>query len=197
MCVHTLYSRLKSSLSDKFFSFFFRCVDAVVGWAERVIRMGGELYHGEIGDVYEMFAVVVALIYREALFDRADIIVLCAAYLGLKRSVAEVAHNHAVFAVGLELRAGLKTCDIIEARSGLYGRKNTRLFEQAGAEIIMDGLRHIGRVSLKPTRQRPLSRRSRKPYIAANRDTFRRISPDTESVSSCRGNLATSRIRAA
>ena len=39
--------------------------------------------------------------------------------------------------------------------------------------------------------------KSRKPYIAANRDTFRRISPDTESVSSCRGNLATSRIRAA
>lgn len=28
--------------------------------------MGGELYHGEIGDVHEVLEVVVALIYREA-----------------------------------------------------------------------------------------------------------------------------------
>ena len=59
-------------------------MEAVVGWAKRIIRMGGELYHGEIGDVYEMSAVVVALIYREALFNRADVIVLCAPYLGLE-----------------------------------------------------------------------------------------------------------------
>ena len=59
-------------------------MNAVIGWVEWIIRMGGELYHGEIGDVYEMFAVVVALIYREALFNRADVIVLCAPYLGLK-----------------------------------------------------------------------------------------------------------------
>lgn len=71
-------------------------MDTVVGWAEWIIRVCGELYHGEICNIHEMFAVVVALIYREALFDRADVIVLCAAYLGLKRSVAEVAHNHAV-----------------------------------------------------------------------------------------------------
>ena len=172
-------------------------MNAVIGWVEWIIRMGGKLYHCQIGDIYEMLAVVVALIYRETFLDLTYIVVLCLADLRLEAAIAKVAHQHAVFAVGLELRAGLKTCDIIEARSGLYGRKNTRLFEQAGAEIIMDGLRHIGRVSLKPTRQRPLSRRSRKPYIAANRDTFRRISPDTESVSSCRGNLATSRIRAA
>ena len=55
--------------------------------------MGGELYHGEVGDVHEVLAVVVALIYRKAFFNRADIIVLCAAYLGLKGAVAKVAHD--------------------------------------------------------------------------------------------------------
>lgn len=109
--------------------------------------MGGELYHGEIGDVYEMFAVVVALIYREALFDRADIIVLCAAYLGLKRSVAEVAHNHAVFAVLLEARAGLHARDHGEARCGLCGLKNARLLKQAGAEVIVDSFHQNGQLS--------------------------------------------------
>lgn len=68
-------------------------MDAVVGWAEGVLRMGGELYHGEVGDVHEVLAVVVALIYRKAFFNRADIIVLCAAYLGLKGAVAKVAHD--------------------------------------------------------------------------------------------------------
>ena len=78
-------------------------MNAVIGWVEWIIRMGGELSHGEICNIHEMFAVMVALIYREALFDIADVIVLCAAYLGLKRSVAEVAHNHAVFAVFLDI----------------------------------------------------------------------------------------------
>lgn len=40
-------------------SFFSRCVEAVVGWAKRIIRMGGELYHGEVCDVHEMFAISV------------------------------------------------------------------------------------------------------------------------------------------
>lgn len=109
------------------------CMNAIVCGFEWIIRVCGKLYHCKICDVYEMFAVVVALIYREALFDRADIIVLCAAYLGLKRSVAEVAHNHAVFAVFLEDRTGLHARDHVEARSGFCGLKNARLLKQAGA----------------------------------------------------------------
>lgn len=112
-------------------------MNAVIGWVEWIIRMGGELYHGEIGDVYEMFAVVVALIYREALFNRADVIVLCAPYLGLEGTVAEVAHNHAVFAVLLEARARLHARDSVYIRSGLRGLKNARLLKQAGAEVIV------------------------------------------------------------
>lgn len=59
---------------------------------ERAVRMGGELYHGE-DDVHEVFAVVVALIYREAFFNRTYVIVLCAADLGLETAVAKVAHD--------------------------------------------------------------------------------------------------------
>lgn len=126
-------------------------MDTVVGWAEWIIRVCGELYHCKICDVYEMFAVVVALIYREALFDRADIIVLCAAYLGLKRSVAEVAHNHAVFAVFLEDRTGLHARDHVEAWSGLYGFKNARLLKQAGSKVVVDGFHkpRIIKISIK------------------------------------------------
>ena len=109
--------------------------------------MGGELYHGEIGDVYEMFAVVVALIYREALFNRADVIVLCAPYLGLEGTVAEVAHNHAVFAVLLEARARLHARDSVDIRSGLRGLKNARLLKQAGAEVIVDSFHQNGQLS--------------------------------------------------
>ena len=109
------------------------CMNAIVCGFEWIIRVCGELYHCKICDVYEMFAVVVALIYREALFDRADIIVLCAAYLGLKRSVAEVAHNHAVFTILLEAWAGLHACNHVEARSGFCGLKYARLLKQAGA----------------------------------------------------------------
>ena len=109
--------------------------------------MGGELYHGEIGDVYEMFAVVVALIYREALFNRADVIVLCAPYLGLEGTVAEVAHNHAVFAVLLEARARLHAGDFVEARRGFCGFKNARLLKQAGAEVIVDSFHQNGQLS--------------------------------------------------
>ena len=73
---------------------FLRGADAVIGWVEMIVRMGGELYHGEIGDVHEVFAVVVALIYRERRFlNRTYVIVLCAAYLGLKGTVAKVAHD--------------------------------------------------------------------------------------------------------
>lgn len=107
-------------------------MEAVVGWVERVLRMGGELYHSEIGDVHEMFAVAVALIYREAFFNRTYVIVLCAAYLGLKGTVAEVAHDEAVPAVFLEARAGLDAGDFVEARRGLNWLKNARLLKQAG-----------------------------------------------------------------
>lgn len=109
--------------------------------------MGGELYHGEVCNIYEMFAVVVALIYREALFNRADVIVLCAPYLGLEGTVAEVAHNHAVFAVLLEARAGLDSGDFIEARRRLCGFKNARLLKQTGSEVIVDGLHQNGQLS--------------------------------------------------
>lgn len=119
-------------------SFFSRGVDAVVGRAEWIVRVGDELYHCKICDVYEMFAVVIALIYREALFDRADIIVLCAAYLRLEGAVAEVAHNHTVFTILLEAWAGLHACNHVEAWSGLYGFKNARLLKQASAEVIME-----------------------------------------------------------
>ena len=85
--------------------------------------MGGELYHGEIGDVYEMFAVVVALIYREALFNRADVIVLCAPYLGLEGTVAEVAHNHAVLAVLLEARQDCMRAISSRLGAGFAGSK--------------------------------------------------------------------------
>lgn len=122
-------------------------MNAVIGWVEWIIRMGGELYHGEIGDVYEMFAVVVALIYREALFNRADVIVLCAPYLGLEGAVAEVAHNHAVFAVLLEARARLHAGDFVDIRSGLRGLKNARLLKQAGAEVIVDSFHQNGQLS--------------------------------------------------
>lgn len=37
-------------------------MDAVVGWAEWIIRVCGELYHGEICNIHEMFAVAIALI---------------------------------------------------------------------------------------------------------------------------------------
>ena len=83
MRTHALQPIEVKSLWTIFF-IFFRRMNAVIGWVEWIIRMGGELYHGEIGDVYEMFAVVVALIYREALFNRADVIVLRAPYLGLE-----------------------------------------------------------------------------------------------------------------
>lgn len=83
MRTHALQPIEVKSLWTIFF-IFFRRMNAVIGWVEWIIRMGSELYHGEIGDVYEMFAVVVALIYREALFNRADVIVLCAPYLGLE-----------------------------------------------------------------------------------------------------------------
>ena len=128
------------------FFIFFRRMNAVIGWVEWIIRMGGELYHGEIGDVYEMFAVVVALIYREALFNRTDVIVLCAPYLGLEGTVAEVAHNHAVFAVLLEARARLHAGDFVEARRGFCGFKNARLLKQTGSEVIVDGLHQNGQL---------------------------------------------------
>lgn len=44
--------------------FFSRGMDAVVGSAERVLRICRKLNHNEIGDVCEMFAVMAALIYR-------------------------------------------------------------------------------------------------------------------------------------
>ena len=44
-------------------------MDAVIGGAEWIIRVGGKLYHCQIGDIYEMLAVVVALIYRETFLD--------------------------------------------------------------------------------------------------------------------------------
>ena len=118
--------------------------------------MGGELYHGEVCNIYEMFAVVVALIYREALFNRADVIVLCAPYLGLEGTVAEVAHNHAVFAVLLEARAGLDSGDFIEARRRLCGFKNARLLKQTGSEVIVDGLHKPKTIKIK-TKARQLS----------------------------------------
>lgn len=61
-----------------------------------------------------------SLLYnREALFDRADVIVLCAAYLGLEGTVAEGVNNHAVFAVFLEDRTGLHARYlVISARFG-------------------------------------------------------------------------------
>lgn len=126
-------------------------MNAVIGWVEWIIRMGGELYHGEIGDVYEMFAVVVALIYREALFNRADVIVLCAPYLGLEGTVAEVAHNHTVFAVLLEARARLHARDSVDIRSGFRGLKNARLLKQAGAEVVVDSFHkpRIIKISIK------------------------------------------------
>ncbi len=95
--------------------------------------MGGELYHGKIGDVHEVFAVVVALIYREAFFNRTYVIVLCAADLRLETAVAKIPHNHAVFAVFLEARTGLDAGDFVEARRGLNWLKNARLLKQAGA----------------------------------------------------------------
>lgn len=122
-------------------------MNAIVCGFEWIIRVCGELYHGEICNIHEMFAVVIALIYSEALFDRADIVVLCAAYLGLKRAVAEVAHNHAVFAVFLEARARLHARDRVEARSGLRRLKNARLLKQAGAEVIVDSFHQNGQLS--------------------------------------------------
>ncbi len=44
-------------------------MNAVVGGSERIVRMGGKLYHGEIRYVHEMFAVMVILIRKEAVFD--------------------------------------------------------------------------------------------------------------------------------
>ena len=44
------------------FSLFFHSMDTVVGWAEWIIRVCGELYHGEICNIHEMFAVAIALI---------------------------------------------------------------------------------------------------------------------------------------
>ena len=41
---------------------FSRGMDTVVGWAEWIIRVCGELYHGEICNIHEMFAVAIALI---------------------------------------------------------------------------------------------------------------------------------------
>ena len=43
-------------------SFFSSGMDTVVGWAEWIIRVCGELYHGEICNIHEMFAVAIALI---------------------------------------------------------------------------------------------------------------------------------------
>ena len=55
----------------------------------------------------------------KALFDRADVIVLCAAYWGLEGTVAEGVNNHAVFAVFLEDRTGLHARYlVISARFG-------------------------------------------------------------------------------
>lgn len=48
---------------------FSRGMNAVVGGSERIVRMGGKLYHGEIRYVHEMFAVMVILIRKEAVFD--------------------------------------------------------------------------------------------------------------------------------
>lgn len=42
---------------------FSRGVSAVIEWAKGIIRMGGEVYHGEICNIHEMFTVVVALMY--------------------------------------------------------------------------------------------------------------------------------------
>ena len=68
MRTHALQPFEVKSLWTIFFTFF-RGMNAVIGWVEWIIRMGGKLYHCQIGDIYEMLAVVVALIYRETFFD--------------------------------------------------------------------------------------------------------------------------------
>ena len=114
-------------------------MDTVIGGAEWIIRVGSKFNHCQICDIYKMLAIVIALIYREAFFDGAYIVVLCLADLASERTVAKVAHQHSIFAVCLKLRTRLKPLDFFEGRSGLYGRKNARLFEQSGAEVVMDG----------------------------------------------------------
>lgn len=47
---------------------FSRGADVVVKSAERILRICRKLNHNETGDVCEMFAVMVALIYRGGVF---------------------------------------------------------------------------------------------------------------------------------
>ena len=44
-------------------------MDAVIGGAEWIVWVSGEFNHCQIGDIYKVLAIVVALIYREAFFD--------------------------------------------------------------------------------------------------------------------------------
>ena len=129
-------------------------VFGVVGRSEWIIWVGGELYHCQICNVDEVLAVVVSIIEREAFGDRADVVVLRFADLRLKRTVAEVAHNHPILAVSLELRAGLDFGDFVEARRGRERVEDASLGEQSVAEEVVGGLRHSGRAFPLPTGRR-------------------------------------------
>ena len=75
---------LQGLLNEVAASFFSRGVDAVVGRAEWIVRVGDKLHHRKVCYVHEVLSIVVAPIYGEALFNRTDVIVLCSAYLRLE-----------------------------------------------------------------------------------------------------------------